>query len=103
MKTNYILLLFLGAVTFISCEETINPTLQPANPVYVVDAFVTNKLDTQVINLTYSQPYFQEELPPGVSGALVTVKDNQSNSYVFSENPKAKGSYVLGSFRCWFW
>jgi len=93
MKKTDILSLFLGALVLGGCEETIHPTLQSANPVLVVDAFITNKLQTQIVSLTYSQPYFQEQLPPGVSGATVSIKDNEGNTYVFSESPTTAGSY----------
>jgi hypothetical protein len=94
MKLIYLTLLFFCVLVLASCEMTIHPALQQASPVYVVDAFITNKLDTQVVNLTLSQPYFQDQLPPGVSGATVTITDNESNVYVFTENPNAKGSYI---------
>src|SRR5580704_11826301 len=93
MRKTHILFSILGAFVLGACEETIHPTLQSANPVLVVDAFITNKTDTQRVVLTYSQPYFQEELPPGVSGAAVLIKDNKGNTFFFNENPNVKGSY----------
>jgi Domain of unknown function (DUF4249) len=93
MKPIFLITAMLILIMF-SCEETINPTLQQASPVYVVDAFITNKLDTQVIDLTYSQPYFQQEIPPGVSGAIVTVTDQDGNVVLFPENPNQKGAYI---------
>jgi Domain of unknown function (DUF4249) len=93
MKPIYIFALLL-AVTFLSCDTVIHPTLQSATPVYIVDAFINNKPDTQVIRVTYSQPYFEETVPPGVSGASVVVTDNDANLYTFAENPKEKGAYI---------
>ena len=66
-----------------ACDDVIHPTLQTAKPVYAVDAFINNRLDTQVIRLMYSQPYFEQQLPPGVSGAVVTITDNEGNSFSF--------------------
>ena len=77
-----------------ACDDVIHPALQSAGPVYIVDAFITDKLDKQVVNLTLSQPYFDVTLPPGVSGATVVITDNEANSFTFTENPNAKGSYV---------
>lgn len=81
-------------VMLTSCDEVIHPTLQSANPVYIVDAFITDKVDTQVVKLTFSQPYFEETLPPGVSGATVVITDNEANSFIFNENPNEKGAYI---------
>lgn len=93
MRLTYLsILIFLALLT--SCDEVIHPTLQSADPVYVVDAFITNKLDTQVVNVTYSQPYFEGTLPPGVSGATVVITDNLANSFIFVANPGKPGSYI---------
>jgi Domain of unknown function (DUF4249) len=94
MKPIYFLLMIASGLMFTACEQTISPELETAKPVYVVDAFINNKLDTQKIRITYSQPYFEAIVPPGVSGASVTVKDQDDNTYVFTEDPKTKGNYI---------
>ncbi len=88
--------IFLGwiAILFLSCENKINPTLETANPVYVVDAWLNNKPGPQVIVLTKSQSYFDNTLPPGVSGALVQVSDDKGKVYTFQENSAIQGNYV---------
>src|SRR6185295_6295242 len=87
--------LLVGAlwVALGACDDIIHPTLQTAEPVYTVDAFINNKLDSQVIRLMYSQPYFEQQLPPGISGAIVAITDNEGNVFSFLEDPKNKGSY----------
>lgn len=68
------LLLFAAAlVLFTSCEDVIDPNLKDADPVLVVDAWINDKVEDQVIRLSLSQPYLSGELPDGVSGATVTV------------------------------
>jgi Domain of unknown function (DUF4249) len=93
MKQWIIILVALG-LALSACDDVIHPTLQTADPVYVVDAFINNKMEDQVIRLLYSQPYFEAQLPPGVSGATVTVTDNEGNVFSFIEDPQQKGSYV---------
>jgi hypothetical protein len=79
---------------FIGCEQVIDPTLQGASPVLVVDGWVNNKPEKQAIILTYTQPYFDAALPAGVSGAVVTVEDiNDGTVYSFTESAAIKGSY----------
>lgn len=83
----------LIAFIVVACEDVINPDLQPAPPVLVVDAWLTNQPGPQYIKLMRSQPYFENVLPPGVSGATVTVTDQLGNVYVFTETEEA-GEYT---------
>lgn len=79
---------------FLSCEKVIDPTLQSASPVLVVDAWINNKPEKQVVLLTQTQPYFDDAQPTGVSGAVITVADlNDGTIYSFIENLNKKGSY----------
>ncbi|MBX2966927.1 MAG: DUF4249 domain-containing protein [Cyclobacteriaceae bacterium] len=81
-------------VILFSCETEINPTLQYAEPVLVVDAWINNKPEPQVIKLTKTQPYFNQSLPPGVTGAQVIVKGSDDSEYVFTENVTDEGHYT---------
>src|SRR6478736_2627099 len=88
------LLVLLIGLFFLSCEQVINPTLQSAAPVLVVDGWINNKWEKQTILLTQTQPYFDDTQPTGVSGAAVTVTDlNDGTIYSFTENSTKKGSY----------
>lgn len=80
-------LMMLALVT--ACETIIEPDLEYAAPVLVVDAWLTNQEKAQEIILTQTQPYFENELPVGVTGASVTVRARQSGrlfSFVESNN-----------------
>ena len=96
MKLKSISILFFFATIFSACDTVIHPSLQSADPVYVVDAFINDKLDTQVVKLMFSQPYLEEQLPPWVSGAIVSLSDNEGNAFPFSENPR-KEAPISGS------
>jgi hypothetical protein len=80
------LMIILSASIFVySCEEVINPDLEKADPVLVIDAWLNNAPGAQRINLTRSQPYFENVLPSGVSGATVRVTDENGKIYSFAE------------------
>lgn len=81
------------ALAFMGCEDIIHPTLESADPVYVVDAWITNRAEPQVIRLTRSQPYFENVLPPGVAGAVVTIEDSEGKIYTFTQGAEV-GEYV---------
>ncbi len=80
-------------VTLLGCEETINPNLESADPILVVDAWLNNKVEDQFVKLTLSQPYLDNSLPPGVSGATVTLSYD-SEVITFEEDSDEPGTYV---------
>lgn len=96
MKTGGLFLtgLVLIGVTLIGCETKISPELQNAEPILVVDAWLTNKPGNQEIILTKTQNYFDSSTPPAVSAAVVTVTDNNGTVFAFNEDANSPGKYV---------
>lgn len=84
--SNYLVALLSASLIFYSCEEVINPELEQAEPVLVIDAWLNNAPGDQQIYLTRSQPYFENTLPTGVSGAVVNVADENGKVYAFVES-----------------
>lgn len=82
----------LAIIVFTSCEDVINPTLPYADPVLVIDAWINNKPEDQLIRLSLSQPYLGNEVPSGVSGATVTV-NYDGGSLDFIEDADDPGAY----------
>jgi hypothetical protein len=77
---------FLLALIFISCETVIDPRLESAEPILVVDAWLTAHSKDQIIKLNQTQPYFQNSTIPGVSGAIVSLKnDTDGRTFIFNE------------------
>ncbi len=93
MRINAIKILF-GTLVITACETVVFPTLPEAEPQLVVDAWVNNKEEPQFIKLSVTQPYFQNTLPPPVSGAVVTISGSDGSLYVFAEADTAAGTYV---------
>jgi hypothetical protein len=91
-KYTHVLLLLASGLY--SCEMVINPDLESADPVFVVDAWITNAPAPQVVRLMKSQPYFDKSLPPGVTGASVMIQGSDGSSYTFTEDAGEKGKYV---------
>jgi len=84
-------LLAIGCL-LISCEEIIDPSLEYAEPVLVVDAWINNKVEDQVIKLSLTQPYLNNTLPQGVTGASVTVRYS-GGEIIFTEDVDGSGIY----------
>lgn len=86
-----IFLIFLSC-WILSCEEEVELTLEDAPAVLVFDAWVNDKPEDQVIHLSLSQPYFEDGLPQGVSGATIELTDDLGNAYSFTES--STGTYI---------
>lgn len=98
MNSSYLvmtLLVMTLALCLISCDDIINVDTGTADPVLNIDAWINDKPEAQVISLTFTQDYFDNEnLPPAASGASVIVTDNEGRQYIFEEDVVAgDGSY----------
>jgi len=58
----------------------------------VVDAWINNKSEPQIIRLTSSQPYFDNAVADPIRSAIVTIEDNEGTVYSFNE--QTDGSYL---------
>ena len=92
MKQRILLLLSGLAIIFSACEDEITPTLEEADPVLVVDAWITDIPERQLVRLTQTQPYF-DTVASNVVGASVQIEDSQGNTYEFSEDERDPGAY----------
>ena len=73
----YIKRLFcFSLLSFCSCQKVIELNLHDADIKYVVEGVITNEPGVCRVNLTQSKPFYENNQFPGISGAIVTVKDN---------------------------
>ncbi|MTI23034.1 DUF4249 domain-containing protein [Fulvivirga sp. RKSG066] len=87
MKKIYIVLLTLG---LLACEDKVNVNLPEAPEALVIDAWVNNKNEPQEINVLKTQPYFDNSVPIGVSGAIVEVTSEEGTVFTFTEMEPGK-------------
>jgi hypothetical protein len=88
----YLFILVLFAQTFSSCEDVVDIETDELTPQVVVDAWLTNQSVPQTINLTLSQPYFDNRLPEGLTGATIRVTRDDNQVFEFKEIEE--GNYV---------
>ncbi len=81
-------------VLFSSCEDTINVELPVSEPVVVIDAWINDKPEPQVIRVMKTIPYFENTFLPGLNEATVTVKDLNDQSVYEFEKSEDDGVYV---------
>jgi hypothetical protein len=65
-------------LSFYSCQKVIDLNLHDADIKYVVEGIITNEPGVCKVRLTQSKPFYENNQFPGVSGATVTVKDNDA-------------------------
>lgn len=83
----------LVAVLLISaCDDQIYPELNDAPEVMVIDAWVNDKPEDQVIMVTQTQPYFDNTRNAGIEGAEVYIVDNEGTRFDFADT--GNGSYT---------
>jgi len=90
IKYSFLLLIIIFTAT--SCEDEIPIDVDPLTEQLVVDAWLTNQAGPQTINLSMTQPYFDNTLPQGLSGAAVTVTSSTGTVFEFVETEN--GNYV---------
>ena len=83
----YTLVLFL-----VSCEDIIYPDLVTNDPILVVDAWVNNKNETQIIKLTKTQDYLNTSAPAAATGADVKIIDENGLQFNFID--QGDGNYM---------
>lgn len=94
MKKNSTLVIgFFIIIAFFSCEDQIAVDLPESEPVVVIDAWINNKPETQVIKVMKTLPYFDQEFLPGVNDAIVRVEDMTQQPIIF-EFKKGEGDGI---------
>lgn len=91
MKLTSRIQLLFALLFCLACETAIDPSLESAEPILVVDAWVNNKAESQVIKLSKTQPYFANTTPPGITGAQVKITGG-GKDYFFTED--VDGKYI---------
>lgn len=97
MKLKQILYLVLIAMVGTSCEDVIDVHVDQGPEKLVVDAFVNNLPQKQLIRLTKSIPYFSKPgTEPGVEGATVAIADTTNgNVKLFLFADSGNGNYIF--------
>ena len=95
-KYKFYIAALLLSITAWSCRKVIDLKLGHETGKLVIEANVTNKPGQQFIRLSQNVPFTNTNTYPPVSGATVTVTDNNGNNFPFIEGPA--GSYYNNSF-----
>jgi len=90
--------LSLGILTtFASCEKVIDVKLNTSASQLVIEGTITDQLGVQTITVSESVPYTNSNVYPAVTGAQVTVTDDDNHSWTFTETKP--GTYSIASLK----
>src|SRR5687768_10267070 len=86
-------ILVFSILFFSSCEDVVQIELEEGSKLYVIDAFVNDLRQDQVIRVNTNDSYFSNREAPPVPNANVVLKDLTINkNYTF--NYTSNGNYV---------
>lgn len=92
-KVIYILLSLTTTLFFSSCEDVVQVKLDQGSKLIVIDAFVDDTRNTQVIRVLNNSQYFDNKPAEGIPNAQVVLKDITNNlTYTFTHT--SNGNYV---------
>ncbi len=87
-----ILSLFM-LITCMSCMDVIDVGLPEGTSVPVIDAWINNLEEPQIIRLRRTAPFFSNAALPAINGAFVQVTDSDGKEFLFVEDGNT-GNYV---------
>lgn len=100
MKKIHIILVFLVAILFNSCQDVVDIPLNTDKPRLVIDASINWEKGTsgadQKIKLTTTTNFYTNIIPT-VSGATITVTNSSNTVFNFIEIPNT-GEYICNNF-----
>ncbi len=85
--------LFTISMLFVNCQDVIDVKLSDGSTLLVIDAWINNLDEPQVIKLNLATPYFDSSPQPAINDAIVTIKDNLGAEFVFTEDGNTGNYY----------
>jgi hypothetical protein len=80
------ILLLIGGVSLLACEETVKLDLKNSEPALIIEGLVTNELKNQYVRITKSAGFYDTSGVTVISDAVVSVTDGEV-TYTYEHNP----------------
>lgn len=87
------LILLIACISFYACEDVIEVELDEADQVYVVDGWISNLDGGQVIQISQSQAYFDNQTPTGITNATVQLR--RDDGVILNFEHQGEGFYQM--------
>ncbi|MCO6491967.1 MAG: DUF4249 domain-containing protein [Phaeodactylibacter sp.] len=85
----------LLTLALFSCEKTVELDLEQVEQATIIEGLITDQPGRQYVRISRTMGFYDSGQNPAVSGAAVTVEDDEGNAYSFVE--QAPGYYVPGA------
>lgn len=85
-------LIILPVLGLWSCQDEIELDLPEGETFVVVEGWISNEAGPQTVRLSYTAPYFIDEPQPVISGATVSIEDDEGNLTELAETDP--GTYL---------
>jgi len=95
MNIRYIITILFLSIVLMSCEDVVDIELDEFEPQLVIDAWINNLAEDQVITLSLTQNYFDASFAEKVNDAEVNVVKNNGENLPFIH--RANGEYVYSN------
>jgi Domain of unknown function (DUF4249) len=79
---------------FLSCQKEVNINLNASNPRYVIEADLSDAVGDSKVTLTKTLNFDATTANPAVSGAIVSIKDNTTNTIDTLKESSRLGVYT---------
>jgi hypothetical protein len=90
-------LLAFAIAIFSSCEEIIDLELKDAKPVVVIEANVSDQFRSQIVKVSQSKPFTQDNTVVPITSATITIKEDGGLSYLLLQT-NTQGVYQSLAF-----
>jgi len=93
---NYQILAFIFSLLALGCTKVIElPIGNQDKGKLVIEGEITNESGLQTVKLSQNVPFYDQNIYPAVSGAIVTLSDQAGASYSLTEGPT--GTYTTNT------
>src|SRR5690606_24695496 len=102
MKYSYIhkswIGLFALVLIFTSCQKVIEIPIDDSDNIFIIEAVMKDWTNASFIKVSKSVSIYSSLTHEVVSGAVLTVTDENLQSWVFTEDPGQPGLYLNNNF-----
>ncbi|MBD3638367.1 MAG: DUF4249 domain-containing protein [Crocinitomicaceae bacterium] len=95
---NKLTVVLIGALVLSSCQKVIEVEIDEDDQVYVFEGVLKDRDSTSFFKVSKTVNIYENATHEIVSGAVITVQDENSVSYSFSEDPADPGTYINNNF-----
>lgn len=97
IKLRFFIGLF-GVMAMVACEDVVDIDLKEGERRLVIDAFVNNKIEKQIIRISYTSPYFANQpTPPETNATVLLINETTGDTARFLHETNGEYTFMPDS------